>query len=255
MSNTKPKVAMVLCAVLEGEFDALARSRSNVVHKVVLKQGLHNTPPQLQAALQEAVTQIEASGLDVEAIVLGYGLCSRGAEGITSRKYKLVLPRAHDCITLLLGSKERYAAYVKEHPGCYWYSPGWISDHELPGPERYNTMRRKYVEQYGEENADFLMESEQAWYQNYSLGAYVDTGLTDPAGVECDIAYTKRCTEWLKWNFERVHGSPALMEALLDGRWSDADFLVLEPGQSAKMVADERVVTVVRLPDGQKVVV
>ncbi|MCL2648242.1 MAG: DUF1638 domain-containing protein [Phycisphaerales bacterium] len=255
LNTVKPKVAVVLCAVLKDEFAALAASRPHVLHSTVLKQGLHDTPTLLQSTLQETINQVEALDLPIEAIVLGYGLCSRGTEGITSRKYKVVLPRAHDCITLLLGSKERYANYVKEHPGCYWYSPGWISDHVLPGPERYATMRRQYVEKYGEENADFLMESEQAWYQSYTRGAYVDTGLTSPESVEKDIAYTKRCTDWLKWQFDRVHGSAALMEALLDGRWDEEDFLVLEPGQVARMTADERIVTAVSLPNGEKVVV
>jgi len=37
-----------------------------------------------------------------------------------------VVPRAHDCITLLLGSKERYAKLFGERPGTYWYSAGWL---------------------------------------------------------------------------------------------------------------------------------
>jgi hypothetical protein len=254
-SKAKPNVALVLCGVLDGEFAALCRSRKHVIHTEILKQGLHNTPPLLRETLQQTIDKIENFGLNIDAIVLGYGLCSRGTEEVKTRRVKLVVPRAHDCITLLLGSKEAYADYVREHPGCYWYSPGWNFHHTPPGPERYHKLRHEYIEKYGEENAEFLMESEQAWFTSYSLGTYVDTGLTDAAGVAKDIAYTKQCTDWLKWKFDRQQGSPKLMEDLLDGRWDADKFLVLEPGQILRMTADEQVITAVGMPDGRKVAV
>src|SRR5690348_278494 len=102
MASIKPRVAVVLCGVLKDEFAALAASRPNIVHIEVLQQGLHNTPPLLKSTLQETIDRIEATNLAFDAIVLGYGLCSRGTEGVTTRRAKLVLPRAHDCITLLL---------------------------------------------------------------------------------------------------------------------------------------------------------
>ena len=245
------RVALILCDVLADEFAALAASRPHVCHIENLEQGLHNTPALLRTRLQEAVNKIEALDFPapLEGIVLGYGLCSRGSEEVTTRRVPLVLPRAHDCITLLLGSKERYAAYAKEHPGCYFYSPGWNRCHTPPGPERYEKLHKQYVEKCGEEDAAFLMESEQAWFSAYSLATYVDTGLTPPEGVAKDIAYTRDCAAWLKWNFDHQQGSPRLLERLLDGPWNEDDFLVLEPGQIARMTADDRVVTAVTLPN------
>lgn len=248
-------VALVTCDVLRDEFAALCPSRPHVKHIEYVQQGLHNTPPLLRTTLQQVVDKIESLGLGLGAIVLGYGLCSRGSEEVAARTCKLVLPRAHDCITLLLGSKERYAEYVKEHPGCYWYSPGWNRCHTPPGPERYKKLREEYVKKFGEEDADFLMESEQAWFQHYSVATYVDTGLTDTAGVEKDIHYTKDCADWLKWSFDRQQGSAELLIRLLDGPWDQGAFLVLNPGESARMTADESVVTAVTLPDGRKATV
>jgi len=244
------------CKIFMRETYLLAAHSPHVVDTLWLEQQLHNEPEKLRRTVRQAIDQVEAEKVNYDAILLGYGLCSNGIAGLHTQRTPLVVPRAHDCITVMLGSKERYAQEFHGHDGgIYWYSPGWIKDNMQPGPERYHNTRRQYVEKYGEENADFLMESEQAWFQSYSLGAYVDTGLTDPAGVEQDIAYTKRCTDWLKWNFDRLHGSSALMEALLDGCWNDADFLVLAPGQSARMTADERIVTAITLPNSQKVAV
>ena len=36
-------------------------------------------------------------------ILLGYGLCGNGLDGLSARHTRLVLPRAHDCIGLLMG--------------------------------------------------------------------------------------------------------------------------------------------------------
>ena len=41
-----------------------------------------------------------------------------GSRPVTSR---VVLPRAHDCITLFLGARERYAAETQDRPATYWY--------------------------------------------------------------------------------------------------------------------------------------
>jgi hypothetical protein len=239
-----PKLAVLLCAVLEDEIRHFAAANVNVVEIVTLEQGLHNEPDRLRRELQAAVDGAEANP-EVEAIVLGYGLCSRGTEGVSTRRAKLVIPRAHDCITVLLGSKERYRDYVAQHPGTYWYSPGWNKAHTPPGPERYEKLREQYVEQYGEDNAEFLMETEQHWFKTYDRATYVDLGV---AVTEDDVEYTKGCARWLGWSFDHQSGDPGLMQDLLAGRWDEDRFLVLEPGQTLRLTADDRVVEAVDAP-------
>ena len=241
LPTTGPNIAVITCAVLELEVEHYAQHAPGLVKLVKLEQGLHNEPDKLRARLQEAVTEVEDQ-CNVDAVVLGYGLCSRGVEGVVTKRCRLVVPRAHDCITLLLGSKERYAKYAAENPGTYWYSPGWNKHHIPPGPERYHRLRSKYVAQYGEDNADFLMESEQHWFQTYERATYVH--LTVGATAE-DKDYTRRCADWLKWQYDEQQGDPRLIHELLRGPWNADDFLVLEPGQTLRMTADERVIEAV----------
>ncbi len=240
------KLVLLICDVLRTEFEILAASRPHVVHIATLEQGLHNTPDLLRVKLQQQVRELEQR-FAPDAIALGYGLCCRGTESVAAERCRLVLPRAHDCVTLLLGDRQRYAEYVAAHPGCYWYSPGWNRCHEPPGPVRYETLRQRYVEQFGEDNADYLMEAEQRWFSTYSRATWVDAGLsvTDEA-----LAYTRQCAEWLGWTFDRQQGSTRLMAALLDGQWHERDFLVLGPGEQAQMTADDQIVRAVRLPSG-----
>lgn len=238
-TQAPPRIAVVTCAVLEQEMAHFAAEHEHVDHIEVLEQGLHNEPDKLRDELQRAVERVEAERPHIDAIVLGYGLCSRGSEGVGPSRCTLVIPRAHDCITLLLGCKDRYAAYVAEHPGTYWYSPGWNSCHVPPGPERYRLRYDEYVQKYGQDNADYLMEAEQHWFSTYDRATYVDltVGATD-----ADVQYTRDCADWLEWKFDRQQGDPQLVRDLLAGQWDDERFVVCGPGQAIRMTADERVI-------------
>jgi hypothetical protein len=239
------KIAVISCAVLETEISEFARDLPDVVRLEWLPQGLHNEPPKLREELQAAIVRLEAQS-DAEVIVLGYGLCCRGTEGVKTTRCRLVIARAHDCITHLLGNKERYAEYVKQNPGTYWYSPGWNKHAPMPGQERHEKLHREYVEKYGADNAEFLMESEQHWFKTYNNAAFVHLGAGD---IDKELAYTRRCAAWLGWGCDHQRGDPALLKALLTGPWDNARFVVLEPGQTFRLTGDERVIEPV-FPDG-----
>jgi hypothetical protein len=241
--QTELKLAVITCDVLRDEIDSLAAGMGHVVCIHRLQQGLHNDPPELRSQLQQAIDHVEVS-IPANAIALGYGLCSRGTEAITTRRCTLVLPRAHDCITLLLGDRHRYADYVAQNPGTYWYSPGWNRCHTPPGPQRHEKLLREYQAKYDPDDVQFLMDAEQHWFKTYNRATYVDL---DIAVTEQDLQFTRDCARWLGWQFDRQHGDPSLLRDLLDGNWDNDRFLVLQPGQAARMTADEQIVTAVTM--------
>jgi len=73
-----------------------------------------------------------ASEEDYDAFILGYGLSSNGIIGIHPQKKRLIIPRIHDSISLILGSPESYHKQAKQHPGTYYLTPGWIEKGETP---------------------------------------------------------------------------------------------------------------------------
>ncbi|MBL7154868.1 MAG: DUF1638 domain-containing protein, partial [Phycisphaerae bacterium] len=80
-----------------------ARSK-NLVDIRLMEQGLHDEPDRLRSEVQKALeTTTDIQGRPFKATLLGYGLCSNGIVGL-SAKIPIVVPRGHDCITLLLGS-------------------------------------------------------------------------------------------------------------------------------------------------------
>jgi hypothetical protein len=219
---------VIACNVMWREVCYYAALSPHSFRLEFLSWGLHTEPDQLRAALQRSIDATE-DGFD--AIILGYALCSNGVDCIIARQTRLVITRAHDCMTCFLGSKERYRDYFDANPGTYWYTPGWIENHLAPGQERYEKTYRQYVEKFGEDNAQYLMDMEQDWFRKYTTAAYVDLGVGSTKEHE---EYTRRCADWLKWRFDRLEGDAGLIVSMLNGDWSDTDFLIVEPGHMIK---------------------
>ena len=98
----------------------------------------------------------------------------------------LVVPRAHDCITLFLGSKERYLDYFQKHPGVYFKTSGWIergeglNQYRQDSIEQQSGMTQTYEElvaKYGEDNAKFLYEQLCNMTRNYSGLTFIEMGI------------------------------------------------------------------------------
>ncbi len=203
----------------------------NVIDIVLMEQGLHDYPDRLRVEVQKALEKTsDIQGRAYDASLLGYGLCSNGIVGLSS-KIPVIVPRGHDCITLLLGSKNIYQEYFDSHQGIYWYSPGWIESGKQPGKERYEKTLLEYRKKYGDDNAQYLMEIEQDWIKKYNWATYIDWGIVDSTEYR---KYTKSCAEYLGWNYDELKGSPDLMQKLVDGDWNDDEFLIVEPGREIK---------------------
>ncbi|MCX7847026.1 MAG: DUF1638 domain-containing protein [bacterium] len=223
------RLHIIACHVLWRELCYFAAQAPTVCTFQFLPQGLHNTPQLLRQQLQSAIDQFDPTSSPCDAIILGYGLCCNGLEGITARNVPLVAVRAHDCITFLLGSKERYRAYFDAHPGTYWFSPGWIETATMPGPDRVAQLLADYTAKYGPDNARYLVELEYAWMKQYSHATYVDLGI---GNADQYRAYTRQCAQSLGWHYHELPGDPSLIQRLLAGHWHPSDFLLVHPGQS-----------------------
>lgn len=230
------KFHIISCHVLWRELCYYSSISKNSFTYHFLQQGLHNTPDILRTELQQAIDKITG---DYTAILLGYGLCSNGLVDIVARDIPLVVMRGHDCITFLLGSKERYQNYFNQNPGTYWYSPGWIDTSLMPGQERYNKYIAEYIEKYGPDNAAYLMEVEQNWIKNYSRATYVDLDFYDTTQYK---AFTRDCAAWLGWNYDELTGESSLIQNFVDGNWDSKDFLIVQPGEKIAASFDESIV-------------
>ena len=222
------RLQFIVCKVLQKEaYFCTARSR-NIVDVLVLRQGLHQEPEKLRGEIQKHLDNTaDIQGKPYDATLLGYGLCSNGIVGLSSQ-IPLIVPRGHNCITLLLGSKDKYKDYFDSHKGVYWFSPGWIETDTQPGKERFERTLEKYIAKYGKDNARYLMAAEQNWLKEYHWATYIDWGF---ANSLAEKEYTKQAAEHLGWNYDILKGDSGLMQRLVDGVWDEREFLILKPGQ------------------------
>jgi len=244
----------ICCEVLARLVYYAAAISPHVIDIELADKGLHTDSDTLRAELQRRLDGVEEDKYD--AILLGYGLCSNSIAGLVCTHTKLVVPRAHDCITLYLGSGERYSAEFRRNPGTYWYSADYIErgsdgDGIALGSDaddkEMSRVYQEYVEKYGRDNADYLMEVMGAWQRHYSRAAYIDTA---EVALPDYSEQVRQLSARRGWSFERLVGSLAIMRALLGGQWDEGRFLIVPPGYAIVPTNDERILSVSR-PQGQ----
>jgi len=239
------RLRLLGCEVLTREICHSLASSPHVIDAEFTRIGLHDTPEELRRLIQCRIDAAAAGGYD--AILLCYGLCGNATAGLCARHIPLIIPRAHDCCTLLLGSKSAFNSRFADQPSSRFTSVGYMersaeSVASHPGtiaraiglPERYDD----YVYKYGEENARYiwktLVEAAETSAGDNRI-YFIDIPEASPPGGAA------RCEELARTaglQCVRLQGSIALVEKLVMGEWGSEDFLTVAPGQCIAGVYD-----------------
>ncbi len=226
------RLKVIACEVLFREICLCAAHSQNIISTEFLVRGLHDNPDMLRSEVQRKIDETDESMH--ESILLGYALCSNGIVGIQARGIPLVVPRAHDCVTLFLGSKENYGKHFSSSPGTYYYTSGWLEragskiERKVQDGRGLGKKYEKYVEKYGEDNAKYLMEFEQSWIENYTCAAYIDLKFASFLNYKEEV---KKIAENRSWKYEELPGDIRLIRKLIDGQWNEDEFMVVQPGE------------------------
>jgi hypothetical protein len=218
---TPPPVVVLACRVFQNWLEHLLPE--GLGNKITFfDYGLHAIPKNLRQTLQTAIDSIEQTSL----IVLGYGLCGNGLDNLQAGKHTLLVPRTDDCIAIILGSYQAYRREFDQEPATYYLSKGWLESASNPLREY-----QKYLEKYGQEQAEFLMDYQ---YHNYRRLALIVQNLQDleiyrPAAQEV----ADYCQRW-GMRYEEIIGTDDMLRRLVEVAAGLAqtgdDFLVIPPG-------------------------
>lgn len=213
---------VIACSMVEDELRAAMEELDIHLPVVWMTRGLHNHPETLREAVQEEIDRLQ----EQDELLLTYGLCGTGLEGICSSHTRLILPCFHDCIHMLLQTKETLAAacgaadaYAHTCPGHLYLTRGWTLDREgIKG--QCEALRR----QYDPELYKLILNTMYGSYHTIDL---IDTGCYAAASVE---AYARQAASCIDARVAHVAGSNQILRALLLGDWEE-HFICLEPGE------------------------
>ena len=223
---------LIACEIMYREATLLASQSKNIIDVEFLRKGLHDAGQDvMRQTIQQAINATEKDNYD--AILLGYGRCNNGIAGVAAEKIPLVVPIAHDCITLFMGSRAKYDQYFSENPGTYYRTTGWTERDMYDGDSVIHQLGLdrsfdEYAAQYGRENALYIMETMGGWEKNYKSLLYIDMGF--PMDDEY-AEQARREADEKHLEFKRMKGDLSLIQRLMAGDWNEEDFLVVRPGE------------------------
>ena len=232
------RLMLISCEIFFREMCHAVSRSPNQVDIRFLPKGLHDLGQKgMQEKLQQALLEVEEE--NYEGILLGYGLCNNGIVDLASKKIPIIIPRAHDCITMFLGDKSRYLEYFHANPGTYFLTTGWIERGSASGELKQLSIQSQYgmemsfselVEKYGEDNAKYIYDqlSINTHYKQYS---FIEMGMEPDERFE---SYGRKEAEKHGWIYDHVKGDMSLIYQFVDGRWDEDKFLVIEPGEKIK---------------------
>jgi len=238
------RLKLICCEVFLREACLCIANSPHTVDPEFTPKGAHDTSSYLRELLQRKINETEEQGI-YDAILLGYGLCGNGIVGLKSSKIPLVIPRAHDCCTIFLGSRQKFIEYFKDDLSAEWSSVGYMERGDnytrLTDTTKMLGLDMEYeelVKKYGEDNAEYLWETLHPIKDSMDL-IYIDVPETsNPACLE----KIKKEAEKQGKSVRVLPGDIRMIQSLVWGNWDEKDFLIVPPGHTVKGVYDQELV-------------
>lgn len=237
---------LICCNVFMREACLAIADSPHIIDVEFTELGEHIHSETLRGLLQKKIDDAAASVKKYDAILLLFGICGNATTGLRApATIPLVIPRAHDCCTILLGSRARFAEHFKDNPSKPFSSCGYMErgnyylrtgDGDTPGLH-YGDGFAALVEQYGEENARYVWEQMHppSLDGTHNEAVFISHPETTHLG-HAERFKAKASAEGKR--FVEIEGSLSLIRNLIHGNWNTGDFLTVSPGRTIAGVYD-----------------
>lgn len=158
------RIGLVACDIVKNELEYLIKDDPDFVEKKYLEFALHVDPENMRDVIVQEINEMLPR---VDAVLLGYAICS-SLDGIENRFDKPVvkLPGA-DCIDALLGTPE-YNNEKKICCGTWFNSPGW-AEAGTPG-----LIKELHLDSMEGIPPEFFLDM---LFQSYERVLFIDPGI------------------------------------------------------------------------------
>lgn len=255
---------VLTCEALSREMYFAAAFSRHVIDFKFFNRNYHDEPKEMNKTLQveidftsfktwdtvnsyDGIRCPACSNEKYDYIIIGMGLCGNAIADIYARTIPLVIPRAHDCNTFLLGSKEKFKEFIEGEPGTIFYHFGQVERSDVarvdsvPKSTGLGQDISEYIEKYGEENARYLKEMEYNWTRFHKRAAYLFPKIPSSLKDEKE----KEIREYVKqfnWSVVKLLENKALFARLLSGNWGEDEFLIVPSGKKVIPTNDDTII-------------
>ena len=204
----------------------------------------HVEPDRLREMIKNIIDKSTSETLrKYDAVILGFGLCGNAVIGL-SCPIPMIIPRAHDCCTIHMGSKEKFLSEFKDSFSSRWCSTGYYErsfNRSIGSPAAEQLANYKtsaeymgYLEKYDEEMADYLwetmhpaIETDESVYIKIDGYEYSDS-----------LEQYRSMMEKEDIKIRIAKGDISILKSLINGEWDDKAFLTVPPGKKIAGVYD-----------------
>lgn len=211
------------CNTIRAELDQMIEKVHCDYPVIYLESGLHNDPKKLNAAIQKVLDRLS----NVERVLLIMGFCGNAVVGLKTNKFNMIIPKADDCLTMLLGSMDRRKEVQREKT-TYFLSKGWLDMYDEVEKGMVDSLR-SMENRYGKERAERIF---RALYKHYERLGVIDTGSFD---IESIVSKAKPHSELLQLPMEIIPGTMGFLERFLTGPWDSKYFITIENESIVKL--------------------
>ena len=185
---------VLCCNTLEDELQKVMAETGRDYPVLWLDAGLHNQPERLRQHLNQTLGQ--TGGLTRALLAMGH--CGGACAGLGPFDFEMVIPRADDCLSILLGSMGRRQR-ASGKAATYFLTAGWLRH-----TENLITSFDRDREVFGSERAERIY---RIMLKHYRRFGFIDTGTYDP---DLEEARTRPLARLMGINLERLRGRPLL---------------------------------------------